>query len=210
MERLRRRRCWRGFSIAPGGSQIFWLAAWRRILAKSYGLGGGAEFILEGDEYETAFWDRGPTFFHYHPDDLIITSLEFDHADIYANFETYELAFRRLVNLVPRKGAGSDLGRHRKSQGRLWRGARLARLFVQWETYGFSGGKTIGSLETLRWMTKLPAFGFFTPGQGVWRIQFGGNWAAQRIERHGSNRGGARERDQRGIHWQGAGNVSAA
>jgi len=71
---------------------------------KSYGLGGGAEFILEGDEYETAFWDRGPKFFHYHPDDLIITSLEFDHADIYADFETYELAFRRLVNLVREKG----------------------------------------------------------------------------------------------------------
>jgi len=71
---------------------------------KSYGLGGGAEFILEGDEYETAFWDRGPKFFHYHPDDLIITSLEYDHADIYPDFETYQLAFRRLVNLVPRRG----------------------------------------------------------------------------------------------------------
>src|ERR1700726_303643 len=71
---------------------------------KSYGLEGGAEFILEGDEYETAFWDRGPKFFHYHPDDLIITSLEYDHADIYPDFETYQLAFRRLVNLVPRNG----------------------------------------------------------------------------------------------------------
>jgi len=71
---------------------------------KSYGLGGGDEFILEGDEYETAFWDRGPKFFHYHPDDLIITSLEYDHADIYADFDAYQLAFRRLVNLVPRRG----------------------------------------------------------------------------------------------------------
>ncbi len=49
---------------------------------KSYGLGQGIEMILEGDEYETAFWDRGPKFFHYHPDDLIVTSLEYDHADI--------------------------------------------------------------------------------------------------------------------------------
>ncbi|HYK38736.1 MAG TPA: Mur ligase domain-containing protein, partial [Candidatus Eremiobacteraceae bacterium] len=71
---------------------------------KSYGLGDGSEMILEGDEYETAFWDRGPKFFHYHPDDLIITSLEFDHADIYRDFETYQLAFKRLVNLVPRNG----------------------------------------------------------------------------------------------------------
>jgi len=71
---------------------------------RSYGLGGGDEFILEGDEYETAFFDRGPKFFHYHPNDLIVTSLEYDHADIYPSFETYELAFRRLVNLVPRRG----------------------------------------------------------------------------------------------------------
>ncbi len=57
---------------------------------KSYELGGGPEFILEGDEYETAFWDRGPKFFHYHPDDLIITSLEYDHADIYPDFQRRE------------------------------------------------------------------------------------------------------------------------
>src|SRR6201982_728636 len=73
---------------------------------KSYGLGSGREMILEGDEYETAFWDRGPKFFHYHPDDLIITALEYDHADIYADFDTYQLAFKRLVNLVPRRGRG--------------------------------------------------------------------------------------------------------
>jgi UDP-N-acetylmuramate: L-alanyl-gamma-D-glutamyl-meso-diaminopimelate ligase len=71
---------------------------------KSYGLGGGEEFILEGDEYDSAYWDKGAKFFHYHPDDLIITSLEYDHADIYADFDAYELAFRRLVNLVPRRG----------------------------------------------------------------------------------------------------------
>ena len=71
---------------------------------KSYGLGGGEEFILEGDEYDSAYWDKAAKFFHYHPDDLIITSLEYDHADIYADFDAYELAFRRLVNLVPRRG----------------------------------------------------------------------------------------------------------
>jgi UDP-N-acetylmuramate: L-alanyl-gamma-D-glutamyl-meso-diaminopimelate ligase len=71
---------------------------------KSYGLGGGEEFILEGDEYDSAYWDKAAKFFHYHPDDLIITSLEYDHADIYADFEAYQLAFCRLVNLVPRRG----------------------------------------------------------------------------------------------------------
>jgi UDP-N-acetylmuramate: L-alanyl-gamma-D-glutamyl-meso-diaminopimelate ligase len=105
---------------------------------KSYGLGGGEEFILEGDEYETAFWDRGPKFFHYHPDDLIITSLEYDHADIYADFETYQLAFRRLVNLVPRRGRVVIWGDTEESGPALRRAAEKA--FCPIETYGFRGG----------------------------------------------------------------------
>lgn len=103
---------------------------------KSYGLGGGEEFILEGDEYETAFWDRGPKFFHYHPDDLIITSLEYDHADIYPDFATYELAFRRLVNLVPRNGRLVIWGDTKESGPSLRRSAEKA--FCKVETYGFS------------------------------------------------------------------------
>jgi UDP-N-acetylmuramate: L-alanyl-gamma-D-glutamyl-meso-diaminopimelate ligase len=105
---------------------------------KSYGLGGGAEFILEGDEYETAFWDRGPKFFHYHPNDLIITSLEYDHADIYPDFETYQLAFRRLVNLVPRRGRVVIWGDAEDSGPALRRAAEKA--FCPVETYGFAGG----------------------------------------------------------------------
>jgi UDP-N-acetylmuramate: L-alanyl-gamma-D-glutamyl-meso-diaminopimelate ligase len=105
---------------------------------KSYGLGGGEEFILEGDEYETAFWDRGPKFFHYHPDDLIVTSLEYDHADIYRDFETYELAFRRLVNLVPRRGRVVIWGDTEESGPALRRAAEKA--FCPVETYGFSVG----------------------------------------------------------------------
>ena len=106
--------------------------------AKSYGLGGGEEFILEGDEYETAFWDRGPKFFHYHPDDLIITSLEYDHADIYSDFETYQLAFRRLVNLVPRRGRVVIWGDTEESGPALRRAAEKA--FCPVETYGFNRG----------------------------------------------------------------------
>jgi UDP-N-acetylmuramate: L-alanyl-gamma-D-glutamyl-meso-diaminopimelate ligase len=103
---------------------------------KSYGLGGGGEFILEGDEYETAIWDRGPKFFHYHPDDLIITSLEYDHADIYLDFEAYELAFRRLVNLVPRRGRLVIWGDVEESGPALRKAAEKA--FCPVETYGFS------------------------------------------------------------------------
>jgi UDP-N-acetylmuramate: L-alanyl-gamma-D-glutamyl-meso-diaminopimelate ligase len=92
--------------------------------------------ILEGDEYETAFWDRGPKFFHYHPDDLIITSLEFDHADIYRDFETYQLTFKRLVNLVPRNGRLVIWGDTQDSGSALRAAAEKA--FCPVHTYGFS------------------------------------------------------------------------
>lgn len=61
-------------------------------------------FILEGDEYDTAFFDKGPKFLHYFPDGLILTHVEFDHADIYADLDAVKTAFKRLVNLVPGRG----------------------------------------------------------------------------------------------------------
>jgi len=70
----------------------------------SFALDSGSEFVLEGDEYDTAFFDKGPKFLHYFPDAVILTSVEFDHADIYKNLEEVKTAFRRLVNLVPQRG----------------------------------------------------------------------------------------------------------
>ena len=70
----------------------------------SFHLGQGKHFILEGDEYDTAFFDKGPKFLHYFPDTMILTSVEFDHADIYKDLDAVETAFKRLVNLIPRRG----------------------------------------------------------------------------------------------------------
>ena len=70
----------------------------------SFHVGQGKHFILEGDEYDTAFFDKGPKFLHYFPDAVILTSVEFDHADIYKDLDAVETAFKRLVNLVPRRG----------------------------------------------------------------------------------------------------------
>jgi len=70
----------------------------------SFHLGQGKHFILEGDEYDTAFFDKGPKFLHYFPDAVILTSVEFDHADIYKDLDAVETAFKRLVNLIPRRG----------------------------------------------------------------------------------------------------------
>jgi UDP-N-acetylmuramate: L-alanyl-gamma-D-glutamyl-meso-diaminopimelate ligase len=86
-------------------------------LAPSFLIGGVAEnfgssfkvratrpFVIEGDEYDTAFFDKGPKFLHYFPDAAILTHVEFDHADIYANLDAVKTAFKRFVNLVPRRG----------------------------------------------------------------------------------------------------------
>jgi UDP-N-acetylmuramate: L-alanyl-gamma-D-glutamyl-meso-diaminopimelate ligase len=70
----------------------------------SYALRQSENFIIEGDEYDSAFFDKGPKFLHYFPDSAILTSVEFDHADIYADLEAVKTAFKRLVNLVPKRG----------------------------------------------------------------------------------------------------------
>ncbi|PYP89758.1 MAG: UDP-N-acetylmuramate:L-alanyl-gamma-D-glutamyl-meso-diaminopimelate ligase [Candidatus Angelobacter sp. Gp1-AA117] len=70
----------------------------------SFALKQGKHFIIEGDEYDTAFFDKGPKFLHYFPQSIILTSVEFDHADIYKDLDAVKIAFKRLVNLVPRKG----------------------------------------------------------------------------------------------------------
>jgi UDP-N-acetylmuramate: L-alanyl-gamma-D-glutamyl-meso-diaminopimelate ligase len=70
----------------------------------SYRLGGGRDFVIEGDEYDSAFFDKTAKFLKYLPDVAVVNNVEFDHADIYADFAAVSLAFRRLVRLVPRKG----------------------------------------------------------------------------------------------------------
>src|SRR5436853_5792033 len=103
---------------------------------RSLQLGSGKYFILEGDEYDTAFFDKGPKFLHYFPDAVILTSVEFDHADIYKDLDAVETSFKRLVNLVPRRGriVAFDSG---ESLQRC-----LARAFCPVERYGMTEGAT--------------------------------------------------------------------
>jgi len=70
----------------------------------SYRVGAGRDFVIEGDEYDSAFFDKTAKFLKYLPDVAIVNNVEFDHADIYADLDAVLLAFRRLVNLVPRNG----------------------------------------------------------------------------------------------------------
>jgi UDP-N-acetylmuramate: L-alanyl-gamma-D-glutamyl-meso-diaminopimelate ligase len=91
-------------------------------------------FILEGDEYDTAFFDKGPKFMHYFPDSAILTHVEFDHADIYADLAAVKTAFKRFVNLIPRRG------RVVAYDGSESVSECVAKAFCPVERYGFRDG----------------------------------------------------------------------
>lgn len=71
---------------------------------RSYDAGTGKHFVIEGDEYDSAYFDKQPKFMHYRPDVAIITSMEFDHADIYASWDEYRRAFQAFAQLIPSDG----------------------------------------------------------------------------------------------------------
>ena len=92
--------------------------------------------IIEGDEYDTAYFDKGPKFMHYLPETAIVANIEFDHADIYADLAAVKTAFRRLMNLVPGNGrlvAGWDSLHVREAVSEMGQ-----RLYTQLETFGTS------------------------------------------------------------------------
>src|SRR5882762_11245399 len=117
---------------SAGQQPSFLIGGIAENFGSSFALGQGKHFILEGDEYDTAFFDKGPKFLHYFPDSVILTSVEFDHADIYKDLDAVETAFKRLVNLVPRRGKiiAFDIG---ESVERC-----IARAFCPVERYGTS------------------------------------------------------------------------
>jgi UDP-N-acetylmuramate: L-alanyl-gamma-D-glutamyl-meso-diaminopimelate ligase len=71
---------------------------------KNFKVGVGPYFVIEGDEYDTAFFDKRPKFLHYDPWITILTSIEFDHADIYRDFSHVRENFRKLIHLIPPNG----------------------------------------------------------------------------------------------------------
>jgi UDP-N-acetylmuramate: L-alanyl-gamma-D-glutamyl-meso-diaminopimelate ligase len=70
----------------------------------SYRLTDSPYFVIEADEYDTAYFDKGPKMWHYLPDTAIVNNIEFDHADIYRDEEAYRFAFARFINLIPKNG----------------------------------------------------------------------------------------------------------
>jgi len=122
-------------------------------------------FIIEGDEYDTAYFDKGPKFMHYLPEVAIVNNIEFDHADIYKDLDAVKLAFRRLMNLVPGNGrliVGWDSPPVRDVVASFG-----AKLFAQLETFG--------TAEDAKWQARDINFADGLTHFSVWRE--GSKWA---------------------------------
>ncbi|MBI2213495.1 MAG: UDP-N-acetylmuramate:L-alanyl-gamma-D-glutamyl-meso-diaminopimelate ligase [Acidobacteria bacterium] len=119
---------------AAGHSPSFVVGGIPLNFNQNYRLGRGAEFVIEGDEYNTAFFDKGPKFVHYRADTLILNNIEFDHADIFDGLEAVVDAFRLAVAGVDEKGMivanGDD-----PIVNRLRADAK-----AKWVTFGFGAG----------------------------------------------------------------------
>ena len=101
-------------------------------------------FVIEGDEYDTAYFDKGPKFMHYLPELAIVNNIEFDHADIYKDLDAVKLAFRRLMNLVP-------------GNGRLivgWDNPHVRALVASFGEKLFTNLETFGTCDDAKWQAR--------------------------------------------------------
>jgi UDP-N-acetylmuramate: L-alanyl-gamma-D-glutamyl-meso-diaminopimelate ligase len=87
-----------------GRDPSFLVGGVARNVGANFRLGAGPHFVIEGDEYDTAYFDKGPKFLHYRPRTAVLTSIELDHVDIYRDLGHYESAFERFVRLLPPDG----------------------------------------------------------------------------------------------------------
>ena len=120
----------------------------------SFRLTDSEYFVIEADEYDTAYFDKGPKMWHYLPTTAIVNNIEFDHADIYRDEEAYRFAFARFINLVPRSGtlvAGWDSPLVR---------ALAPKSFAPLESFGYGGDDDGGAGEGHpRWTARDVSFG---------------------------------------------------
>jgi UDP-N-acetylmuramate: L-alanyl-gamma-D-glutamyl-meso-diaminopimelate ligase len=124
-----------GWLLAHGGADpSVFIGGIAENFESSYRVGGGREFVIEGDEYDSAFFDKTAKFLKYLPDIAVVNNIEFDHADIYPDLDAIRVAFQRFVNLVPRRGL-LVLGADNAEAAAL-----AARAHCRVETFGISDG----------------------------------------------------------------------
>jgi UDP-N-acetylmuramate: L-alanyl-gamma-D-glutamyl-meso-diaminopimelate ligase len=89
---------------ASGKKPGFMVGGWLKNFDNNHQVPEGNYFVTEGDEYDSAFFDKGPKFLHYRPDASILTGIEFDHADIFENLDQIKDVFRKYVSLISPEG----------------------------------------------------------------------------------------------------------
>ncbi len=150
-----------GWLLAHGGADpSVFIGGISENFESSYRIGGGREFVIEGDEYDSAFFDKTAKFLKYLPDIAVVNNIEFDHADIYADLDAIRLAFRRFVNLIPKRGLlllGAD-----NADALALRPRALCRV----ETFGLSDGADWQAFD-LRVSEVATSFGVRRAGQAV-------------------------------------------
>jgi UDP-N-acetylmuramate: L-alanyl-gamma-D-glutamyl-meso-diaminopimelate ligase len=127
--------------VATGRDPSFLVGGVARNYDASFRLGAGPHFVVEGDEYDTAYFDKGPKFLHYRPRTAILTSVEFDHADIFRDLAHYEAAFEGFVRLLPSDGCLAVSVAHANAL-RIARGATAKVV-----TYGLVPGPGVPGLD---------------------------------------------------------------
>src|SRR5207237_4707426 len=113
-------------------------------LGRGYRRGGGSAFVLEGDEYNAAFFDRGPKFLHYEPRHLFVGNIEYDHADLFPDLASVVEAFRQVAAIVPPEGTiVANVDDERVSGILPTARARVVRLSLA-EPYGVRSASDVG------------------------------------------------------------------
>ncbi len=133
---------------SAGKNPSFFVGGIPSNFERSFRLGGGEHFVVEGDEYDTAYFDKESKFLHYRPQTVLLTGVEFDHADIFDDLDAVHAAFGKFIDLVPPEG-----------RILVWNGspdalmlAKKARCTV--ETYGLLGDSDV---EEPTWRARILA-----------------------------------------------------
>jgi UDP-N-acetylmuramate: L-alanyl-gamma-D-glutamyl-meso-diaminopimelate ligase len=157
-----------------GANPSFLIGGVAENFASSFRITDSNYFVIEGDEYDTAYFDKGPKFMHYLPDTVILNNIEYDHADIYRDLEAVKFAFSRLINLIPSQGAliaGWDSPIVREL---------AEKRFCRMETFGTDAGAKwlasdidfAGEMTTFRVSVDGTEFGIYhTPLVGIFNIR---------------------------------------
>jgi UDP-N-acetylmuramate: L-alanyl-gamma-D-glutamyl-meso-diaminopimelate ligase len=141
-----------------GANPSFLIGGVAENFNSSFRITDGKYFVIEGDEYDTAYFDKGPKFMHYLPDTVILNNVEFDHADIYRDLEAVKFAFSRLINLIPGSGhliAGWDSGLVKELS---------ARAFCRVESFGIVDDARWRA-ENVRFSSSATSFSVFVDGR---------------------------------------------